>query len=157
MSQSQPPSEVIERRAARVLVVDAAGRVLMLRGFDPENPAVRYWFTVGGGLEPSESTAQAAARELAEETGLRIDAEALGEPVWTDVTEFPFDGRRYRQDQVWYLVRVDSWEVDRSGFDEIERATVDAVAWWAPQDFQAATDPYYPPDLPALLHRLGVA
>jgi 8-oxo-dGTP pyrophosphatase MutT (NUDIX family) len=149
-------SEVIERRAARVLVVDAAGRVLMLRGFDPRNPAVRYWFTVGGGLEPSENTAQAAVRELAEETGLRVDPDDLGEPVWNDVTEFPFDGRRYRQRQAWYLVRVDSWEVDRSGFDEIERATVDRVEWWGPGEFRAATEPYYPPDLPILLHRLGV-
>src|SRR5688572_23414372 len=123
-------SEVIERRAARVLLVDAAGRVLMFRGFDPRNPQVRYWFTVGGGLEPRESPAQAAARELAEETGLRVDPATLGEPVWNDVTEFPFDGRRYRQEQAWYLVRVESWEVDRSGFGEIERATVDAVSWW---------------------------
>jgi 8-oxo-dGTP pyrophosphatase MutT (NUDIX family) len=151
-------SQVIERRAARVLVVDTTGRVLMLRGFDPVNPDVRYWFTVGGGLQPGETVAQAAARELAEETGLRVDAAALGDPVWNDVTEFPFDGRRYRQEQAWYLVRVDSsWEVDRSGFDEIERATVDRVTWWGPREFQTATEPFYPPDLPALLRRLGVA
>lgn len=149
-------SEMIERRAARVLVVDAAGRVLMLRGFDPRTPQVRYWFTVGGGLEPSESPAQAAVRELAEETGLRLDPAELGEPVWNDVAEFPFDGRVYRQVQEWYLVRVDSWTVDRSGFDEIERATVDAVTWWAAKDFHTATEPFYPPDLPALLRRLGV-
>lgn len=150
-------SELIERRAARVLVVDATGRVLMLRGFDPKDPDTRYWFTVGGGLEPRETPAQGAVRELAEETGLRVDAAELGEPVWNDVTEFPFDGRRYRQEQVWYLVRVDSLEVDRSGFDEIERATVDRVTWWGPRDFQTATEPFYPPYLPALLHRLGVA
>jgi 8-oxo-dGTP pyrophosphatase MutT (NUDIX family) len=147
---------IIQRRAARVLVVDDSGRVLMLRGCDPADPAVRYWFTVGGGLEPSESPAQAASRELAEETGLSMDPAQIGEPVWNDVTEFPFDGRRYRQEQDWFLVRVPSWEVDRSGFDDIERATVDDVSWWAPDDFATATEPYYPPDLPALLHRLGV-
>jgi 8-oxo-dGTP pyrophosphatase MutT (NUDIX family) len=146
---------VIERRAARVLVVDAAGRVLMLRGHDPADPDRRYWFTVGGGLVPGESVSEAAVRELAEETGLRIAD--VGEPVWNDVTEFPFDGLRYRQEQSWFLVRVPVWEVDRSGFDDIERATVDTVAWWSPTDFPAATEPYYPPDLPALLRRLGVA
>lgn len=149
-------SPVIERRAARVLVVDGAGRVLMLQGFDPADPGSRYWFTVGGGLESGESVAEAAVREIFEETGLRLSVEEVGTPVWDDVTEFPFDGRRYRQEQTWFLVRVDALEVDRSGFDEIERATVSDVAWWSSGDFSAAAEPYYPPDLPLLLRRLGV-
>jgi 8-oxo-dGTP pyrophosphatase MutT (NUDIX family) len=149
-------SPVIERRAARVLVVDVAGRVLMLRGADPADPARPYWFTVGGGLEPGESVAEAAVRELAEETGLRLPVGEIGEPVWNDVTEFPFDGRRYRQEQSWFLVRVPSFDVDRSGFDEIEQATVSDVAWWSVDDFSSCSEPFYPPDLPVLLRRLGV-
>ena len=150
-------SPVIERRAARVLVVDAAGRVLMLRGCDPADPGRPYWFTVGGGLEPGESVAEAAVRELAEETGLRLPIGEVGEPVWNDVTEFPFDGRRYRQEQSWFLVRVPSLDVDLSGFDEIERATVIRRGRGGrPADFAAASEPYYPPDLPVLLRRLGV-
>jgi 8-oxo-dGTP pyrophosphatase MutT (NUDIX family) len=147
---------VIERRAARVLVVDAAGRVLMLRGFDPANPDRHYWFTVGGGLEADESVIQAGVRELFEETGLRLSTAEIGAPVWNDVTEFSFDGRQYRQQQFWFLVRVPSWEVDQSGFDDIERATIDAVSWWTGTDFDTATEPFYPPDLPLLLRRLGV-
>ena len=151
-----PESPVIERRAARVLVVDVAGRVLMLRGADPADPVRPYWFTVGGGLEPGESVAEAAVRELAEETGLRLPVGEVGEPVWNDVTEFPFDGQRYRQEQTWFLVRVPSLDVDLSGFDEIERATVSDVAWWTSADFSASVEPFYPPDLPMLLRRLGV-
>jgi 8-oxo-dGTP pyrophosphatase MutT (NUDIX family) len=150
-------SPVIERRAARVLVVDVAGRVLMLRGCDPADPGQPYWFTVGGGLEPGESVVEAAMRELFEETGLRVSVDEVGAPVWNDVTEFPFDGRRYRQEQAWFLVRVTSLEdVDRSGFDDIERATISDVAWWGAGDFSASAEPYYPPDLPRLLQRLGV-
>jgi 8-oxo-dGTP pyrophosphatase MutT (NUDIX family) len=149
-------SPVIERRAARVLVVDGAGRVLMLQGFDPADPGRRYWFTVGGGLEPGESVAEAAVRELFEETGLRLSLSEIGAPVWDDVTEFPFDGRRYRQEQAWFLVRVDALEVDRSGFDEVERATVSDVSWWSSAEFAASSEPYYPADLPLLLRRLGV-
>jgi 8-oxo-dGTP pyrophosphatase MutT (NUDIX family) len=149
-------SPVIERRAARVLVVDALGRVLMLRGFDPADPGRHYWFTVGGGLESGESVVEAAVRELFEETGLRVTVADLGAPVWNDVTEFPFDGRQYRQQQFWFLVRVPSWEVDQSGFDDIERATIDAVSWWSASDFATATEPFYPKDLPVLLRGLGV-
>jgi 8-oxo-dGTP pyrophosphatase MutT (NUDIX family) len=149
-------SPVIERRAARVLVVDASNRVLMLRGFDPAEPSRRYWFTVGGGLEPGESVVEAAVRELFEETGLQLSVADFDAPVWNDVTEFPFDGRRYRQQQFWFLVRVPSWEVDQTGFDEIERSTIDAVSWWTPADFATATEPFYPADLPVLLRGLGV-
>ena len=149
-------SDVIPRRAARVLVVDAAGQVLMLRGHDPAEPDRRYWFTIGGGVEGDETVEAAALRELFEECGLRIDPAALGPPVWRDTTEFPFEGRWYRQEQVYFLVRVPSWEADRSRFNAIERATVDAHRWWSLDDFAAADEPYYPAELPELLRRLGV-
>ncbi len=147
-------SDAIVRRAARVIVVDAMGRVLMLRGCDPARPEHRYWMTVGGGLEHGESVTEAAARELGEETGVRLGPQDFGTPVWHDVTEFPFDGRWYRQEQDYFLVRVPSCEVDPSGFNEIERATVDAHRWWERADFAVATEPYYPRELPDLLDRL---
>ena len=63
------------RTAARVLVLDERGHVLLLRGFDPTRPERgSWWFTPGGGIDAGESVADAARRELAEETGLRVDA-----------------------------------------------------------------------------------
>ncbi|MDG4808350.1 NUDIX domain-containing protein [Micromonospora sp. WMMD1120] len=143
------------RRAARVLLVDVAGRVLMFEGFDPARPGHRYWFTPGGGLDPDESPAVGAARELAEETGLRLDPAELGDPVWADATEFPFDGVWYRQTQDFFLLRVESWDVDTTGFNDVEQRSIAGHRWWLPDELVASGDLFYPPELPTLLSRLG--
>jgi 8-oxo-dGTP pyrophosphatase MutT (NUDIX family) len=141
------------RRAARVLLVDAADRVLLFAGTDPARPSHAYWFTPGGGLDPGESPADGAARELAEETGLRLTPAELGPPVWAETAEFPFDGVWYRQEQEFFLVRVPAWEVDTAGFDEVERASVTGHRWWSLDELAGTDERYYPEDLPAVLTR----
>ncbi|MEU8298241.1 NUDIX domain-containing protein [Micromonospora sp. NPDC048909] len=141
------------RRAARVLLVDADRRVLLFAGFDPARPEHRYWFTPGGGLDPGESSAAGAARELAEETGLRLAPAELGEPVWRETVEYPFDGVWYRQEQEFFLVRVPFWEVDTAGFDDVEQASVTGHRWWPAAELAASGERYYPVDLPAVLAR----
>jgi 8-oxo-dGTP pyrophosphatase MutT (NUDIX family) len=147
----------IARLAARVLLVDGAGRVLLFRGFDPRRPDVRYWFTVGGGLNDGETHAEAAARELFEETGLRIPPERLGEPVYHNVERFPFEGAWYRQEQEFFVVRVDSWAVSTRGFQPVEASSVDAHRWWSLTELERTGERFYPTDLPALLRSLEVA
>lgn len=137
-----------------MLLVDADGRVLLFAGFDPARPEHRYWFTPGGGLDAGESPAAAAARELAEETGLRLTPAELGEPVWRETVEYPFDGVWYRQEQEFFLVRVPSWEVDTTGFNDVEQASVTGHRWWSAAELASSGERYYPGDLPALLSRV---
>jgi 8-oxo-dGTP pyrophosphatase MutT (NUDIX family) len=146
--------DAISRRAARVLLVDGAGRLLMFRGFDPARPEHRYWFTVGGGLEPDEPAEAGAARELAEETGLRMTAAQLGSPVWREVTRYPFDGQWYRQEQEFFLVQVPAWDVVTDGFDEVERNSIDGYRWWTLEELESTAERFYPVDLPVLLRRV---
>lgn len=142
------------RRAARVLLVDAAGRVLLFHAFDPARPGFRYWLTPGGGLRADEQPAEGAARELAEETGLRLTPAALGAPVWRETIEFPYDGVWYRQEQDFFLARVPTWEVDTRGLEDVERDSHLGHRWWSPDELAATTERYYPPDLPAVLTRV---
>jgi 8-oxo-dGTP pyrophosphatase MutT (NUDIX family) len=126
----------------------------MFRGFDPARPQHRYWFTAGGGLAEGETSRQGAVRELREETGLALSVDDLGEPVWSQVTDFPFDGRWYRQEQDFYAVRVASWEVVIDGFDADERRSIDGFGWWSLADFATTAERFYPAELPDLLREI---
>ena len=145
---------VTERRAARVLLLDAQDRVLLFHGCDPaDDTAGHWWFTPGGGLDPGESPAQGAARELAEETGLVVDPVALGAPVHARTAEFVFAGQAYRQVEDFFLVRVDAHEVDTAGFTALEVAAVLEHRWWPAAELRATDEVVYPADLVAVLGR----
>ncbi|GIM89528.1 NUDIX hydrolase [Paractinoplanes toevensis] len=146
---------VLDRRAARVLLVDAAGRTLLLHGGDPARPGRRWWFTPGGGLDAGESPAEGAARELFEETGLRVDPAELGEPVWREVAEFSYRERQYRQDQDFFLLRVSSWQVDTAGMDDEEQQTITEHRWWSAPEIEASDEQIFPSSLAGLLRAAG--
>lgn len=55
-----------------VIVFDREGRVLLVRHAD-----VRLWTTPGGALDPGERPADAAVREMWEETGLTVELEGI--------------------------------------------------------------------------------
>jgi 8-oxo-dGTP pyrophosphatase MutT (NUDIX family) len=143
----------IDRRAARVLLVDGAGRALLLHGGDPARPGERWWFTPGGGLDGDETLAEGAARELFEETGLRVDPAELGPPVWHEVTEFSYRERDYRQEQDFFLLRVTEWQIDTAGMDDDEQQTITEHRWWSAAEIEASDEQVFPRELADLLRR----
>ena len=148
------PDEVVERRAARVLLVDAAGRVLLFHGCDPADASAgSWWFTPGGGLDPGETPAQGAARELAEETGLVVAPSALGGAVHARVASFRFAGGAYRQTEDFFALRVDAHDVDTAGFSELETRAVLGHRWWTVAELRETDDLVYPAELPDLVER----
>nr|WP_281386808.1 NUDIX domain-containing protein [Jiangella mangrovi] len=146
------------RRAARVIAVDAAGRVLMMRGYDPADHQHVWWITPGGGLEPGEDERAGAVRELFEESGIRLDPADLAGPVASRSALFSFDGRPYRQDEVLFFARVagahEHDELDTTGWTSVERASVTELRWVSADELDAVTEPVYPPALPAMVRGL---
>ncbi len=57
-----------------------------------------------------------------------------------------------QQQERFYLVRIDSHEVDTSGWDELERVFMTEPRWWTLDELDAAQDSFAPRELP---RRLG--
>jgi 8-oxo-dGTP pyrophosphatase MutT (NUDIX family) len=145
-----------ERRAARVLLVDAAGRILLQHCFDPSAPdAGSWWNTLGGGLDEDESADQAAVRELYEETGLRVPAGELGPVVHQRLTSFDFGGSSYRQSEDYFLLRADSFDPAPTAPSELELVAVLGTRWWTREELRSTGERVYPEELVEVLERLG--
>jgi 8-oxo-dGTP pyrophosphatase MutT (NUDIX family) len=142
---------VIERRAARVVLV-ADGRVLLQQGFDPGRPEDGpWWLTPGGGLNDRESIEDAAVREVHEETGLRLAPERLGPVIATRVCFFPFEGRRYRQSESFFTVRVEPFTPQHHGWDEVEQRALLDHRWWSLDELRSTNEAVYPKELADLV------
>ncbi|MFD5750575.1 NUDIX hydrolase [Streptomyces sp. NPDC127033] len=140
------------RKVARVVLLDPDDRILLLHGYEPGHPDQQWWFTPGGGLEGGESREAAALRELAEETG--ITQVELGPVLWRRVCSFPFDGRRWDQDEWYFLARTAQTDAALGDLTDLERRSVAGLRWWTSAELSAARETVYPTRLAELLRTL---
>ncbi|THD34772.1 MAG: NUDIX domain-containing protein [Sphingomonas sp.] len=139
------------RPAARILLVDDAGRVLLFR-FTPEDGRPPFWCTAGGAVDPGESYADAARRELYEETGIIADP---GPEVLQRTVEFlTIEGVEVTADERYFLVRTGAREIDTAAHTELERRVMQQWRWFAPADLAALREPYFPEDLIPILAKV---
>lgn len=150
------PDGVLTRSAARVLLLDAQGRVLLVRGHDVDEPDRHWWFTVGGGIDPGETPRAAAVREVREETGIELDESDLVGPVLTRSAIFDFARAHCRQHETFYLARTTSVApLTRAGWTDLESDVLDDVAWMTLTELRAVTEEVFPVGLADLLAGLA--
>ncbi|MFH8772743.1 NUDIX hydrolase [Streptomyces sp. NPDC017958] len=145
--------ETTHRPAARVICLDAAHRVLLLRWRDPFD-GTWLWEPPGGGMDPGETPLEAARRELAEETGL--DPAAVTDrsvPVERDVR---WNGKRHTGSEQFFLARFAEEQpaLVRTGLLPDEQINLDTHAWIAAPDLLSLPDRLEPPQLLTVLEAL---
>jgi 8-oxo-dGTP pyrophosphatase MutT (NUDIX family) len=134
MTNAPDPGTTMHRVTARVLPVDPSGRVLLLHGWEPNNPGRTYWFTIGGALDEGEDHADAAVRELFEEVGITITRDELTAPLGVWDNAFAWGDWQVEQTETWFAVAAEPTEANFAGLDAVERDTIDRAAWWTPDD-----------------------
>ena len=145
----------LRRPAARVLCLDPAGRVLLLRWRDPADHRV-FWEPPGGGLEPGESPIAAARRELQEETGL--PGEAVLECSVVVQRDFRWNGLLFQGPETFFLGRAAAAEVPGAqGLTDGEAGALLGYGWFTREELAACPEPLEPPELPAILAELESA
>jgi 8-oxo-dGTP pyrophosphatase MutT (NUDIX family) len=152
MRTDEPP---LRRDSARVIVLDGAGRVLLLETYDDHDDRPAFWLTPGGGVEVGESLAATAARELAEETGIQVPPDALGAPVAVARGEWTFRSTRLVGEDWFFALVTDEVTVRTDGWTPLEREIHRGWRLWSVDELDATDAVVLPAGLAGLARRLA--
>lgn len=122
------------RHAARVILLDEQDRTLLLR-YDERGH--RFWALPGGTLEPGESHADAARRELAEELG--VHDLALSPPIAARETGRESEPRVMEK---YFTARLNSADVDAGSPTQPDQ--IRGHRWWTTTELRQTDEVVYP-------------
>lgn len=143
------------RHGARVLLVTPEERFLLFHFVYASGPlaGTDYWGIPGGGMDEDETPEEGARRELHEETGLEVEAAALGDV--RDISTYEFrlmSGEDVVQKDYLFLLRIPG-ELELSPLHRTpeEKSTLAEARWWSLAELRQASERVMPPNMAVLV------
>ena len=141
-----------ERKASRLLVINPSHEVLLFRFVHKEGPLAgqNYWATPGGGVEAGETFADAAIRELREETGIKVQAVAA--PLAN--RRFPLMlpcGETVLAIEQYFVVRALNEALSKAEWTAHEAQVMAGHHWWSADELRSTQETVWPDSLLEML------
>jgi 8-oxo-dGTP pyrophosphatase MutT (NUDIX family) len=146
---------MIVRTGARVLVIDADDRLLLIHERTGDQAQFDHWLTPGGGVEDGEDLATAAVREVFEETGLQISLPADAQPLHVRRRSWSWRDLSFDQTDHYFAARVGpDVEVRPAALTEVETELLLGFQWWTVGELRDTSQTIEPPEVADLLERV---
>jgi 8-oxo-dGTP diphosphatase len=135
------------------MLFDEGGAILLIRFVVPRDGSeFVFWALPGGEIEPGETEADAAVRELKEELGIAVTVDG---PAYRDANMFLHQGEM--QDNVDFLFRARCGRAEPrlTGFTTDEREIMKEFRWWSEAEIEASEERIFPVNLAERMRELS--
>jgi len=126
-----------KRQAARVLLFNSQGEILLMRFAIPQQGGgdFVFWAAPGGEIEAGETGSEAARREIVEELGLDLAVEG---PIWIDHNSFVYRGELQDNTDFYFRAECEREAPRLIGLTTEELEIMKEIRWWTPEEIDRA-------------------